>query len=336
MRIIALEEHYMSPGYLGGPGRGFKENAIRTGGRSAEILEQLSELGAKRIALMDEAGIDVQVLSLHAPGTEQLQGSEAIAVSREANDFIADAARRYPGRFIALATLPTAAPRQAAEELEIRVREQGFKGAVINGNILGRYIDHADFAPILECAERLQVPIYLHPSHPPKPIVDLYYGGFSPQVTNQLSGPGWGWHIDTAAHVIRLIMSGAFDKYPRLQIIIGHMGEGLPFMLQRINGVMSPQVTGLKRSAGDCLRENVHYTFGGFNYVSSFLSLFLEVGAQRIMFSADYPYGSMGRGRAFLEQLPLSPADREAIAHGNAERLLGLQSQVNQSRTPQK
>jgi len=106
--------------------------------------------------------------------------------------------------------------------------------------------------------------------------------------------------------------------------MVGHMGEGLPFMLQRINGVMSPQVTGLKRPAGDCFRENVHYTFGGFNYVSSFLSLFFEVGAQRIMFSADFPYGSMGRARAFLEQLPVSPADREAIAHGNAERLLRL------------
>jgi uncharacterized protein len=332
MRLIALEEHYMSPGYLSGPGRSFKENAIRMGGRTAEVLEQVSEIGEKRIALMDEAGIDVQVLSLHAPGTEQLQGSEAIAVAREANDFAADAVRRYPGRFAALATLPTAAPRQAAEELERRVGEQGFKGAVINGNILGRYMDHEDFRPILECAERLQVPIYLHPSHPPKQIVDLYYGGFSPQLTNQLAGPGWGWHIDTAIHVIRLIMSGAFDKYPRLQIVVGHLGEGLPFMLQRINGVMSPQVTGLKRTAGDCLRDNVHYTFAGFNYVSSFLSLFFEVGAQRIMFSADFPYGSMGRGRAFLEQLPVSPTDREAIAHGNAERLLRLQSQAAQSK----
>ena len=336
MSIIALEEHYMSPGYLDGPGRGFRENAMRTGGRAAEILEQLSELGEKRIALMDEAGIDVQVLSLHAPGTEQLQGGEAVSVTREANDFVADAVRRYPGRFAALATLPTADPHQAAEELEIRVRDQGFKGAVINGNVLGRYIDHEDFRPILECAERLQVPIYLHPSHPPKPIVDLYYGGFSPQLTNQLAGPGWGWHIDTAIHVIRLVMSGAFDRYPRLQIIVGHLGEGLPFMMQRINGVMSPQVTGLKKRAGDCLRENVHYTFAGFNFVPSFLNLFLEVGAQRIMFSADYPYGSMARGRAFLEQLPVSPSDREAIAHGNAARLLGLQTRAHQSRTTQR
>ena len=322
--MIALEEHYMSPGYLVGPGRGYKENAERTGGRAAEVLEQLSEVGEKRIALMDQARIDVQVLSLHAPGVEQLQGGEAITVSRETNDFVADAVRRHPDRFAALATLPTAAPQQAAEELEIRVRKQGFKGAVINGNILGRYIDHEDFRPILECAERLQVPIHIHPSYPPKPVVDLYYGGFSPQVTNQLSGPGWGWHIDAAIHVIRLIMSGAFDKYPGLQIIVGHLGEGLPFMLQRINGLMSPQVTGLRKPAGDCLRENVYYTFSGFNYVPSFLNLLLEVGAQRIMFSADYPYGSMERGRTFLEQLPVSPADREAIAHGNAERLLKI------------
>jgi hypothetical protein len=320
--MIALEEHYMSPGYLGGPGRGYKENAKRTGGHAAEVLEQLSEVGEKRIGLMDEAGIDVQVLSLHAPGAEQLAGDEAIALARETNDFVADAVRRHPDRFAAFATLPTAVPEQAVKELEFRVAKQGFKGAVINGNIGGRYLDARDFWPILECAERLEVPIYIHPSHPSKAVSDLYYGGFSPQVTNNLAGPGWGWHIDTAIHVIRLVMSGAFDKYPRLQIIIGHLGEGLPFMLQRISGVMSPEMTGLKRRAGDYLRGNVYYTFSGFNYVSSFLNLFMEVGTQRIMFSIDYPYGSMERGRAFLEQLPVSPADREAIAHGNAERLL--------------
>ncbi len=324
MRTIAVEEHYMSPGYINGPGRGFRENATRGGGRMAEILEKLIDVGEKRIALMDEARIDMQVLSIHAPGAEQLPGAEAVAVARETNDFVADAVRRHPGRFAALATLPTAAPEQAAQELEIRVNRQGFRGAVVNGNIGGRYLDDQDFRPILECADRLQVPIYLHPSHPPKQIADIYYGGFSPAVANNLAGPGWGWHIDTAVHVIRLVMNGAFDKYPGLQIIVGHLGEGLPFMLQRIDGVMSPQVTGLKRRAGDCLRDNVYYTFSGFNYVPSFLNLFLEVGAQRIMFSADYPYGSMERGRTFLEQLPVSPADREAIAHGNAERLLGV------------
>ncbi len=324
MRTITLEEHYMSPGYLDGPGRGFKENAARSGAHMAEVLEQLSDVSEKRIALMDDAKIQVQVLSIHAPGAEQLAGDEAIAVARETNDFVADAVRRHPDRFLGLATLPTAVPEQAVKELEFRVAKQGFKGAVVNGNIGGRYLDARDFWPILECAERLEVPIYIHPSHPSKAISDLYYGGFSPQVTNNLAGPGWGWHIDAAIHVIRLVMSGAFDKYPRLQIIIGPLGEGLPFMLQRISGVMSPQLTGLKRPAGDYLRENVHYTFSGFNYIPSFLNLFLEVGVRRIMFSIDFPYGSMERGRAFLEQLPVSPADREAIAHGNAERLLRL------------
>ncbi len=324
MRTITLEEHYMSPGYLDGPGRGFKENAARSGAHMAEVLERVSDVGAKRIALMDQAQIDMQVLSIHAPGTEQLQGDEAVALARETNDFAADAVQKYPARFAAFATLPTAAPEKAVKELEFRVAKQGFKGAVVNGNIGGRYLDARDFWPILECAEKLEVPIYIHPSHPSKAISDLYYGGFSPQVTNNLAGPGWGWHIDAAIHVIRLVMSGAFDKYPRLQIMLGHLGEGLPFMLQRISGVMSPQLTGLKRPAGDYLRDNVYYTFSGFNYIPSFLNLFLEVGVRRIMFSVDYPYGSMERGRTFLEQLPVSAADKEAIAHGNAERFLKL------------
>ena len=139
-----------------------------------------------------------------------------------------------------------------------------------------------------------------------------------------LAGAGWGWHIETAVHVLRLIMSGAFDKYPKLQIIIGHMGEALPLMLERIDNRMSQKVTGLKRRTADYLRENVYYTFGGFNFTPTFLNLLLEVGAERIMFSADHPHGSMAKARAFLEQLPVSTADREKIAHGNAEYLLRL------------
>ncbi len=324
MKTITLEEHYMSPGYLAGPGRGFKENATKSGGHMLEVLERLSDIDSKRIGLMDEAKIDVQLLSIHAPGAEQLSGDEAIGTARETNDFVAEAVKRHPDRFAALATLPTALPGEAVRELELRVRNQAFKGAVVNGNIGGRYLDAKDFWPILECAESLEAPIYIHPSHPSKSISDLYYGGFSPQVTNNLAGPGWGWHIDTAIHVIRLVMSGAFDKYPKLQIIIGHLGEGLPFMLQRISGVMSPQMTGLKRPVGDYLRDNVYYTFSGFNYVPSFLNLFMEVGVRRIMFSVDYPYGSMEQGRRFLEQLPVSPAEKEAIAHGNAQRLLRM------------
>ena len=324
MKTITLEEHYMSPGYADGPGRNLIENARRRGDPVAKAVEQLPDLGKRRIALMDEARIDMQVLSITSPGAEQVEASEAIKVARETNGFLADAVKKYPDRFAGFATLPTAAPDKAVKELELMVQKHGFKGAVINGHIKGRYLDDKFFWPILECADKLNVPVYLHPTQPPKPVIDTYYGGFPPEITNMLAGAGWGWHIETAVHVIRLIISGAFDKYPKLQIIIGHLGEGLPFMLERMDSTMSPERTGLKRPIGDYFRENIHYTFSGFNYIPTFLDLLLEVGIDRIMFSADYPYRSMAEARAFLDQLPVSIADREKIAHGNAERLLKL------------
>jgi hypothetical protein len=143
-------------------------------------------------------------------------------------------------------------------------------------------------------------------------------------VNGVLAASGWGWHIETGLHVIRMILGGVFDRHPKLQIVIGHLGEGLPFMLPRLNKNLPPEMTKLKRRMGEYLRENIHYTFGGFNFPATFLDLLLEVGAGRIMFSVDYPYGSMTEARTFLEQLPVSPSDRERIAHGNADTLFRL------------
>jgi predicted TIM-barrel fold metal-dependent hydrolase len=154
-------------------------------------------------------------------------------------------------------------------------------------------------------------------------VIEASYGGFSPIVTDLLAGAGWGWHIETAIHVIRLILGGVLDNYPKLQIVIGHMGETLPFMLQRLD-VMPMAMTKLKRPMSAYLIENVHYTFSGLNFTPTFLDLLLHVGVERIMFSADYPYASMAQARAFLDQLPVSPVDRARIAHWNAETLLGL------------
>ena len=220
--------------------------------------------------------------------------------------------------------MPTAAPDKAAEELERRVRQQGFKGAIINGHNRGRYLDDKFYWPILERAEALDAPIYLHPTIPPKAVVETSYGGFAPQVSWMFSGPGWGWHIETAVHTIRLILGGVFDRFPKLQVVVGHLGEGLPFMLPRLDRNMPPALTKLKRPLGEYLRQNVHYTFAGFNFPATFLDLLLEVGVERIMFSVDYPYGSMAKAREFLENLPVSAADRERIAHGNAEQLFRL------------
>jgi len=324
LRTITLEEHFASPGFLAGPGREFIERMRNTGPRGAKVMQQLQDVGDGRLAEMDAAGIEMQVLSLNAPGVEQADVEEQVAIARESNDFLADAVKKNPKRFAAFACLPVAAPDQAADELDRRVKQQGFKGTLINGHTRGRYLDDKYFSPILERAEALNVPIYLHPTVPAKPVVDVLYGGFSPTVSAVFAAAGWGWHIETGVHLIRMILGGVFDRYPKLQVVVGHLGEAVPFMLPRMNRNFPPEMTKLARPFAAYLRENMHYTFGGFNFPATFLDLFLEVGVDRIMFSVDHPYGSMVEARTFLDQLPISPADRERIAHGNAERLLNL------------
>jgi uncharacterized protein len=325
MKTITLEEHFATPRFLDGPGRDLKEQAEKfNDARAKKLIPQLCNLGDQRIAEMDAAGIDMQIVSLTAPGLEQLETADAIALAADTNDFLADAIGKNPQRFGGFAALPIGAPDRAVQEFEYRVREQKFAGAVINGHHHGRYLDDKFFWPILESAEKLGVPIYLHPTKPPKPVAEASFGGFSPLVSEIFAGPGWGWHIETAVHLLRIILGGVFDRFPNLQFVIGHLGEGLAAMFQRVD-VMAPAITKLQRPVSAYLRENVHYTISGFNYPATFLSLLLELGGvDRIMFSADHPYQSMTKARAFLEQLPVSAIDRERIAHGNAEKLLGL------------
>ena len=323
MRTITLEEHYATPGFLDGPGQDLKNAALKFEGRATKLIEQLCDIGDKRMAAMDAAGIDMQVLSLTSPGAEQLDAGDAIALTRETNDFLAASVKKNPKRFAGFATLPTAAPDKAAQELETRIKAGGFVGAVINGHTRGRYLDDKFFWPILECAEKLKAPIHIHPTRPPQGVVDAYYSGFSPLINDMFGSPGWGWHIETAVHVIRLILGGAFDRFPQLQIVIGHLGEGLMSMFQRLDN-MTPAMTKLKKPITSYLRENVHYTFSGFNFPATFLDLLLEVGIDRIMFSVDHPYQPMAPAVAFLQQIPVSAADRERIAHGNAEKLFNL------------
>lgn len=320
IRIIALEEHFATPTFLEGPGVRIRERA-----RTLQLMDQLCDLGDRRIADMDAAGIDLQVLSLTTPGVDQLDPAEAIKLAQNTNDLLADAVRRHPNRFAGFAALPSSAPNAAADELERMVDEHSFKGALIDGHIRGRYLDDEFFWPILERAESLKVPLYLHPTIPPQPVIQAYYAGnYTAEVTDLFAASAWGWHIETAIHVLRLILSGAFDRYPGLQLIIGHLGEALPFMQARIDRQLTMEVTKLHRPISAYLRENLHYTVSGFNFVPTFLDLLLEVGVNRIMFSADYPFGSMSEAHSFLDQLPVSPADKEKIAHVNAELLLGL------------
>jgi predicted TIM-barrel fold metal-dependent hydrolase len=322
MRTIALEEHYATPAFLDGPAREIKERALGLG--AGFVLDKLCELGQARVAEMDAAGVDVQVLSLTSPGVEQLEPDEAVVMSRELNDRLAQAVACHPGRLMAFAALPTPAPERAAAELDRAVSELGFVGALVNGHTRGRYLDHPSFSPLFERACALGVPLYLHPTEPPRPVVEAWYGGFSSNVSFALATAAWGWHLETATHVLRLIAGGVFDRFPSLQIVIGHLGEGLASMMRRLDHALPPAMSELERPVSAYLQQNVHYTFAGFDSLPTFLDLLLQVGAARILFSTDHPYASMARGKAFLDQLPVSAADRQAIAHGNAERLLRL------------
>lgn len=325
MRTIALEETYATPKFMQAQAEMMKSDPSEAPEGLAKIIKQLIDVDKGRIDAMDQAGIDVQVLSLFSPGVEQMKASMAVDISKDANDYIANAIKKNPTRLVGFATLPTAVPDTAADELERMVKEHDFKGAIINGHTNGRYLDDEFFWPILDRAEKLEVPIYLHPTLPPKAVIESSYtGNFSQEVSTLLARNAWGWHLETALHILRIILSGVFDQYPDLQFIIGHMGEGIPFMQQRIDDSLPQETINLEHPVSTYLQKNVNYTFSGLNYTQTFLNLFLEMGADRIMFSTDYPFIPMEDTMKFLDQLPVSKADKEKIAHGNAERLLHM------------
>ncbi len=319
-KVIGLEEHFLAPDKIS---KKYRSSSVFSYAEASEFSKRLLDLGPLRISEMDEAGIDLQVLSLSAPGTEQMDPEEAASFSREVNEYIADTIKNYPGRFAAFATIPTPYPEKAADELERAVKQLGFKGAVVNGHTRGRYLDDASFEPILQRAEELGAPIYLHPTVPPSTVSETYYSrGLKKEVVYAFSTAGFGWHIETAVHILRLVLAGVFDRHPKLQFIIGHLGEGLPFMMERLDTRMPKELTALQKPISGYLKENIYYTISGFNFVPVFLDLYLHVGAERIMFSTDYPYSSMKAAVQFLRQLPISDNDKEKIAHVNAEKFL--------------
>jgi uncharacterized protein len=322
VRFIGIEEHYRTTAIAEATASDPYMQAL--GARGSEILSRLDDLGTKRLADMDGAGIDVQVLSHTLPATEKLDAATAIPLARDANDLLADAVARHPTRFVGLATLPVASPDAAADELERAVVKLDFRGALINGLPGGRFMDDRSFWPVFERAERLGVPLYLHPAVPPASVREAYYGGFSPDVSFLLATAGWGWHMEVGLHVLRLILGGVFDEFPRLQIIVGHMGEGVPSMIWRTNAKLTQRTTKLERPIQDYFFENFYVTTSGFFSPTALLSLLLVLGADRIIFAADYPYNKSEDARAFLEAAPIAQIDREKIAHGNAERLLRI------------
>ncbi len=302
--------------------------------RAPKMSSELSDIGEGRLKDMDEAGIDMQVLSFPL-GLERLDASEAVDVARKVNDELSVAVKKYPDRFAGFAALPLRDPSRAADELERTVKQLGFKGAMIVPHVVGEYVDDKKYWPIYERAAKLGVPLYLHPTFP-APANQHQYASYP-----QLRGPVWGFAAETGLVAVRLICSGVFDKYPDLQIILGHMGEALPFWMWRMDNQMmatsriiprrangqttyTPLTQTPKKMPSKYIRENYHVTPSGMSWSPALLCCLLALGAERILFAVDYPYEPNQEAVRFMETAPISDSDKEKIFHFNAEKLLGL------------
>ena len=321
MKVIGIEEHLVTVDVQGAwSAASLVDDDTRLMHRE-EIDRRLTDLGGERLRLMDETGVDVQVLSLTSPGLHNLAGAESVAVARRTNDLIAATVAARPDRFQGFATLPTPSPQDAARELERAVRDLGLKGAMVFGRTREKNLDHPDFQPILERAAALRVPLFIHPQIPQRPVRAAYYSGLGEAVDLAFAAFGLGWHYETGIQFLRLVLSGTFDRIPDLQVILGHWGEVVVFYAERIEALC--RMARLRLPLEGYLRRNVHLTCSGM-YSPTYLARALEiVGADRLLFSTDYPYQYRpgGEARRFLEEARLEPGDREKLAHANWERL---------------
>jgi predicted TIM-barrel fold metal-dependent hydrolase len=247
-----------------------------------------------------------------------------VARAREANDLLAGAVSAHPDRFAGFATLPTADPHAAVDELERATAGLGLIGAMINSTLgsNGVFLDDARFEPLLERFERLDVPLYLHPAPPSAALHDVLYSGLPPAVAGRLATGAWGWHAEAGLHLLRMIATGVFDRHPGLRLIVGHCGEMIPFMLGRIDAMLRLDSLALKPS--EYMGRNVWVTTSGLFSIPPVMCTVQVLGVDRVLFSVDYPFSSNAAGRTLLDTLPLAPADKAKIAGGNAERVLGL------------
>ena len=322
MKIIGIEEHFLT-GQVEDAWASVtaaKDPAERLHKR-ADVGRRLTDLGEERLRLMDETGLEVQVLSLTTPGLHNLDAASSVDLAQRTNDLIAATIDSQPQRFQGFAALPTPSPAEAPRELERCVRTLGFKGVMLHGRTRDKNLDHKDFWPILECAADLDVPLFIHPQIPQQPVRDAYYSGFGDSTDLAFSTFAIGWHYEAGIQFLRMVLAGVFDRYPRLQIILGHWGEVVLFYAERLASL--ERVTKLDRPFSAYIRDNLYVTASGM-FLPSYLQRSIEVlGVDRILFSTDYPYQYRpGRdaGR-FLEQAPLDDAGKEKFAHGNWERL---------------
>jgi predicted TIM-barrel fold metal-dependent hydrolase len=330
MRVVALEEHFTVPAVVQKidkgaiAKRGFKPRKLAPG--KPNPMELLSEIGEKRFKSLDDAGVTVQVLSNSGPGPDLMPGPTGTALAREVNDYLAEVIAKHPKRFAGFAALPMATQDACADELRRAVKDLKLVGAMIHGTCEGRFLDHPSYDGLLAAAVELDVPIYIHPSIPTAEVFDAYYGGLPEGADRVISTAGWGWHSEVAIHILRMLFAGTFDKHPKLKMIIGHMGEMLPVMLARLDEVSAADMGHLNRLPSATIVEQVWITTSGIFSQPPFIAALQTFGIDRIMFSVDYPFAPDARGRDFLNEVALAPADTAKLCHGNADALLKLKA----------
>jgi predicted TIM-barrel fold metal-dependent hydrolase len=306
-KVIALEEHFTSP----------KLRALRAE-KDTPVQRRLDDLDALRIREMDEAGIDLQVISENNPATQNLDAESAVTLARASNDVLHEAVRAHPDRFAGFATLPTPDPKAAADELERCVSKLGFKGAMIMGLTHGRFMDDKSFRPIFERAATLDVPVYIHPTPPLAAVREAYFKDYP-----ELAVAPLGFTLETLTHTARLVVSGLFDEFPALKIVVGHLGETMPYLMWRTNYLVAERMK-MPRAFADYYRECFWLTTSGSFSDAALTCAIAEMGVARILFSVDWPFMPNRLGRNWLDAAPVNDADRALIFGGNARKLLKL------------
>ncbi len=293
--------------------------------KTRDVVARLEDLGDRRLADMDAAGIERQLLSLTAPGVQVFERATAVALAEAYNDELAEAIRRHPDRFSGLAAVAPQDPPRAARELERAVTRLGLKGAVINSHTQGEYLDDRKFWPIFEAADALDVPVYVHPQTPPRTMI-------GPLLESGLDGAIYGFAVETGMHLLRVIMSGAFDRFPRLRLVVGHLGEGIPFWLFRVDhfhaGIVKTRryanVRPLQKKPSDYMRENVYVTTSGMAWEPAILYTRSVLGGDRVLYAMDYPYQYVPEEVAVTDGLPIGDDEKKALYQTNAERVFRL------------
>jgi 5-carboxyvanillate decarboxylase len=304
--------------------------------RATTLAERIQDIGERRLRDMDDTGIAMQILSLTAPGVQVFDAPEATVLARAFNDQLADAIRKHPDRFSGLAAIAPQDPAGAAKELERGVRQLGLKGAIVNSHTRGEYLDDPKFWPIFEAAEHLNVPVYIHPTTPPKSMI-------GPFLERGLDGAIFGFAVETGLHLLRVIVSGVFDRFPKLRIVVGHLGEGLPYWLFRIDFMHRAMVKAnryasiqkLQKQPSDYIKDSVYVTTSGMAWEPPILYAQSVLGVDRVLYAMDYPYQFVPEEVKVTDDLPISDADKKKLYQTNAEKVFSLPCNDGKPTAPQ-